>query len=63
MFKSPYEKEKPIPQRDVGYYWAKLTETSFSEVIYWTGKKWKRIAVIYDFCDDEFFFIGEKIKE
>ena len=61
LFRKPNEKDPPIPQRDTGYYWARQTETSTAEIIYWTSKKWKRIAIIYDFCDEDFYSIGEQI--
>lgn len=61
IFKQPNEKDKLIPNRESGYYWAKLSETSNPEIIYWTGKQWQRIGTIYTFNDDCFFEIGKRI--
>ena len=63
MFKSPNDTDTPIPVRETGHYWAKLTETCYPEVIYWTGRTWQRIGTTHSFNDDSFYEIYDKIKK
>jgi len=60
LFRNPYDELDVIPNRKPGYYKVKLTETSFYEAAFWSGKMWYRCGTQYTNSDGNFFFIDDK---